>query len=134
MSKKFALGLIFLLASFFSSQVWSQDSVQATYYAKKFHRKKTASGEQYLKNAYTCAHKTLPFGTYLLVKNQNNGNEVIVRVNDRMSSRSKSDIDLSYAAAADLDMIARGSNKVTISVLDSKTITAKRDSLSDNKM
>jgi rare lipoprotein A len=129
MSKKFVLGLLFFFAATFTSQIWSQESVHATYYAKKFHNRKTSSGERYLKSAYTCAHKTLPFGTYLLVKNPDNGKEVIVKVNDRMSKRTKSGLDLSYAAADDLDIIRKGSGRLEISILDETALALKRNEL-----
>jgi rare lipoprotein A len=129
MSKKFALGLLLILASLFSSSLWSKNPLYATYYANRFHNKKTASGELYLKDAYTCAHKTLPFGTYLLVKNTENGKEVIVKVNDRMARRNKAKLDLSYAAAKELDMIRHGYKRVEISILDETMLALKRNEL-----
>lgn len=129
MSKKFVLGLLFIFATAFTAQIWSQESVSATYYAKKFHNRKTSSGERYLKSAYTCAHKTLPFGTYLLVKNPDNGKEVIVKVNDRMAKRTKSQLDLSYAAADDLGMVRTGFKRVEISILDETALALKRNEL-----
>src|SRR5262245_11996689 len=56
---------------------------KASYYADKFHGRKTASGERYNKNAMTCAHRTLPFGTRVRVENLTNGKVVEVVVNDR---------------------------------------------------
>ncbi|OJU54102.1 MAG: hypothetical protein BGN96_16945 [Bacteroidales bacterium 45-6] len=129
MSKKFVLGLLFIFATTFTSQIWSQESIYATYYANKFHNKKTSSGERYLKSAYTCAHKTLPFGTYLLVKNPDNGKEVIVKVNDRMARRTKSQLDLSYAAADDLGLIRVGSKRLEVSILDATALALKRNEL-----
>src|SRR5690606_32240235 len=56
----------------------------ASFYGKKFHKRKTASGEIFDMKGYTAAHKHLPFGTLLKVTNMDNGYEVIVEVNDRL--------------------------------------------------
>ncbi|MCM0060193.1 MAG: septal ring lytic transglycosylase RlpA family protein [Algoriphagus sp.] len=90
----------------------------ASYYASKFQGKRTASGEVYVKDSLTAAHKLLPFGTVLRVTNQKNGNTVVVRVNDRLPSSSKRVIDLSYAAAKKVDMIRDGLAKVRIEAVD----------------
>lgn len=74
----------------------------ASFYASKFHGRKTASGEIYDQNKLTCAHRTLPFGTKLLVRNLDNGNECEVEVNDRGPFVKKRVLDLSKAAAKKL--------------------------------
>ena len=71
----------------------------ASYYANKFHGRRTSSGSTYDKNAYTCAHRTYPFGTLLKVTNLRNNKSTIVKVNDRGPFAHKRIIDLSYAAA-----------------------------------
>jgi rare lipoprotein A len=86
----------------------------ATYYADSLHGRKTASGEPYDKTALTCAHKKLPFGTYLLVESLTNGKSVIVRVNDRGPFVAKRIIDVSRAAAEQLDLLRAGVMKVRI--------------------
>ena len=86
----------------------------ASYYAPKFQGRRTASGEVYVKDSLTAAHKLLPFGTVLRVTNQKNGKTVLVQVNDRLPGSSKRVIDLSYAAAKEVDMIREGLVKVTI--------------------
>lgn len=86
----------------------------ASYYASKFQGRRTASGEVYVKDSLTAAHKILPFGTILRVTNQKNGKTVLVQVNDRLPGSSKRVIDLSYAAAKEVDMIREGLVKVTI--------------------
>ena len=86
----------------------------ASYYASKFEGKRTASGEVFHLDSLTAAHKLLPFGTLLRVINQKNGKEVLVRVNDRLPSSSKRVIDLSYAAAQQIDMIREGLVRVKI--------------------
>ncbi len=90
---------------------------KASYYADKFHGRQTASGEIFNMNNMTCAHKTLSFGTRLLVKNLNNGKTVIVRVNDRGPFVGNRVIDLSKAAAQKLDMISSGVIDVEITIL-----------------
>jgi rare lipoprotein A len=86
----------------------------ASYYADKYHGKKTASGEIYNMNDLTAAHPSLPFGIFLLVKNIKNNKSVIVRVNDRMPDFKNRIIDLSFAAAKKLDMISEGTVEVKI--------------------
>ena len=86
----------------------------ASYYANKFHGRMTSSGAIYDKNGFTCAHRTLPFGTLLKVKNPRNGKEVIVEVTDRGPFTRKFMIDLSYAAAKELDIIRYGFSPVEV--------------------
>jgi len=88
----------------------------ATYYAKKFHGHRTSSGERLHKDSMTCAHRTHPFGTKLLVTNPRNGRQVVVRVNDRGPFGRGRIIDLSYAAAQELDIIRHGVAKVEVEV------------------
>jgi|UniRef100_A0A7V3RHY8 rare lipoprotein A len=88
-----------------------------SYYSDDFHGKKTASGELYNKWDYTCAHRTLPFGTRIRVTNLENNKSVIVRVNDRGPQKKERIVDLSYAAARDLSMIGKGVVKVKIEVI-----------------
>ena len=80
----------------------------ASYYANRFHGRPTSSGKLYHKDSLTCAHRTLPFGTLLKVKNLKNGKEVIVEVTDRGPFTKKFMIDLSYAAAKEIDLIRYG--------------------------
>ncbi|MGB9721023.1 MAG: septal ring lytic transglycosylase RlpA family protein [bacterium] len=89
----------------------------ASYYGDEFHGKKTASGEIYNKWDYTCAHKTLNFGTRLKVTNIENKKSVIVRVNDRGPFAKNRIIDLSYAAAKEIDLITKGVIRVKIEVI-----------------
>jgi rare lipoprotein A (peptidoglycan hydrolase) len=71
----------------------------ASFYAEKFHGRKTASGERFNMNALTCAHRTLPFGTKLMVKNARTGKSCVVRVNDRGPYSGARVLDLSPEAA-----------------------------------
>jgi len=89
----------------------------ASWYGPKFHGKKTSSGETYDQYAYTAAHKTLPFGTRLRVTNLDNGRTTKVVVNDRGPFKSGRIIDLSRAAAQDIDMIGTGTARVRIEAI-----------------
>jgi rare lipoprotein A len=77
----------------------------ASWYGKKFHGRRTASGEAYNMYAMTAAHKTLPIPSYARVRNPANGHEVIVRVNDRGPFAAGRIIDLSYTAALKLGVL-----------------------------
>ena len=87
---------------------------KASYYANKFNGRRTSSGEIFSQDSLTCAHRTLPFGTYLKVKNKNNGKEVIVRVTDRGPFIKGRVVDLSRAAAEQLEMINAGVVRVEV--------------------
>lgn len=80
----------------------------ASWYGSKFHGRKTASGQIYNQNDFTCAHRTLPFGTRLLVKNPATGIECTVVVNDRGPYRGHRALDLSKAAARKLGITGVG--------------------------
>jgi rare lipoprotein A len=80
----------------------------ASFYADRFHGKRTASGERFDQNKLTCAHRYLPFGTRLLVENPENGNIVVVTVNDRGPFCHSRVIDLSKAAARRLGITGVG--------------------------
>lgn len=90
----------------------------ASYYGKKFQSRKTASGEKFNKNLMTAAHRTLPFGTHVLVTNVNNGKSVKVKINDRGPFRKKRIIDLSKAAFAKIEDVNKGFTKVKITAVD----------------
>ncbi|MBN2716714.1 MAG: septal ring lytic transglycosylase RlpA family protein [Deltaproteobacteria bacterium] len=99
----------------------------AAYYADKFQGRKTASGEVYDKNQFTAAHKTLPFGTKVKVTNLSNMQTVIVRINDRGPfGDRKRIIDLSRAAAEQLDMIRQGIIEVEVEILEMPEKQAKK--------
>ncbi len=80
----------------------------ATYYGNRWHGRRTSSGELYNKDSLTCAHRTLPFGTVLRVRNTRNNKEVLVRVTDRGPFRRGAIVDLSMAAAKEIDMVRAG--------------------------
>jgi rare lipoprotein A len=85
-----------------------QQKGKASFYAKKFHGRKTASGERLHPDSLTCAHRTYPFGTKLKVYNPANGRSVVVKVTDRGPFVRGRIIDLSWRAAKELDIIAQG--------------------------
>ena len=80
----------------------------ASWYGKRFHRKKTSNGEKYDMYAMTAAHPTLPINSYARVKNLQNGRYVVVRINDRGPYFRRRIIDLSYAAARKLGLLSNG--------------------------
>lgn len=99
----------------------SHDFVQrgiASWYGTKFHKQKTSSGEPYNMFAMTAAHKNLPLPTYVRVTNLQNKRSIIVKVNDRGPFHDNRIIDLSYAAAKKLGILARGTGYVEIEALD----------------
>ncbi|MBN1498018.1 MAG: septal ring lytic transglycosylase RlpA family protein [Spirochaetes bacterium] len=89
----------------------------ASWYGREFNGKRTASGERFDMNGLTAAHKTLPFGTVLKVKNFDNGKIVTVRINDRGPYRGNRILDLSYGAARKIGMLQPGQAQVGIQIL-----------------
>ncbi|MGB5598920.1 MAG: septal ring lytic transglycosylase RlpA family protein, partial [Thiothrix litoralis] len=91
----------------------------ASYYSDNFDGKKTASGERFDQDNLTCAHGSLPFGCRIRVTNLRNNKAVDVKVNDRggFSKRSSRVVDLSKAAAKKIGMMATGTAKVKVEVL-----------------
>ena len=86
----------------------------ASFYAHKYHGRKTASGEKYNMHEMTAAHRRLPFGAKVRVTNLSNNSSVVVRVNDRGPFVKGRVIDLSLAAAKKLDMVRTGVAKVEV--------------------
>lgn len=86
----------------------------ASWYGSKFHGRMTSSGELYNQNDLTCAHTILPFQSVVTVINMKNGKSVNVRVNDRGPFTKKRIIDLSRAAAEELDIIRSGTAEVRV--------------------
>ncbi|MEQ9617620.1 MAG: septal ring lytic transglycosylase RlpA family protein [Deltaproteobacteria bacterium] len=119
---KIKLGLfsVLLLLFFVLPSVSSEQPMQygnASWYGKAFHGKKTASGKYYDMNEFTGAHRNLPFGTKVKVRNLRNGKEVIVEVNDRGPFVRSRVIDLSRAAAKAIGIVNRGIVRVSIEVI-----------------
>ena len=90
----------------------------ASWYGRKFHGRLTSNREVYDMHAMTAAHKTLPLPTWVEVRNLRNNRSVVVRVNDRGPFVHNRIIDLSYAAARQLDMVEDGTSMVEVRVID----------------
>ncbi len=91
---------------------------KASWYSNKFDGKRTASGERYNKNAYTAAHKSLPFGTIVRVTNTANSKKVDVKINDRGPFVKGRVIDLSQKAFEQIGNIKEGVAPVKIEIID----------------
>ncbi len=103
-----------------SSKGYKAEGV-ASWYGKKFHGYHTSNGEIYDMYQLSAAHKSLPLPSYVLVTHLGNGKQVLVRVNDRGPFHDGRVIDLSYAAAARLDMLGTGTAPVRIEAIDPVT-------------
>jgi rare lipoprotein A len=89
----------------------------ASWYGKKFNGRRTASGERFNASAFTAAHRTLPIHSYVRVRRVASGEEVVVRINDRGPFHQARLMDLSFAAAKKLGIVALGSAEVEIELL-----------------
>jgi len=92
-------------------------SGRASYYADKFHGRRTANGETFNNSAMTAAHRSLPMGSLVRVTSETTGRSVTVRVNDRGPFTGNRIIDVSKAAARELGMLNAGIADVTLEVL-----------------
>jgi rare lipoprotein A len=90
----------------------------ASYYADAYNGKKTSNGETFDMNDLSAAHRTFPFGTKVRVTNLENKKSVIVRINDRGPFKEERIIDVSLAAARELDLIRAGTARVKLEVLE----------------
>ncbi|MBC3422899.1 MULTISPECIES: septal ring lytic transglycosylase RlpA family protein [Pseudomonas] len=86
----------------------------ASYYGSRHHGKRTASGEAFNQHGLTAAHRTLPFGSQVLVTNLSNQRSVVVRINDRGPHTRGRLIDLSRAAAEKIGMLRSGTARVRV--------------------
>ncbi|MBT9566829.1 MAG: septal ring lytic transglycosylase RlpA family protein [Thiobacillus sp.] len=109
---------------------YSEEGV-ASWYGRRFHGKKTASGEAYDMYAMTAAHPTLPIPSYARVTSLKNGRSVVVRINDRGPFHSKRVIDLSYTAAHKLGYLGQGSARVRVESLNPADYATGTDSSSE---
>ncbi len=89
----------------------------ASWYGPGFHGKLSASGERFDMWALTAAHRTLPFGTFVRVQSKESGRIVTVRINDRGPFIEGRVIDLSFAAARELQMVGKGTEEVVLTVV-----------------
>ena len=90
---------------------------RASWYGPRFDGKATANGETFDMHAMTAAHRSLPLGSRVLVRNLDNGRGVVVKINDRGPYIHGRDIDLSYGAARELQMVPNGLARVEITPL-----------------
>ena len=90
---------------------------EASWYGPRFHGRLTANGEVYDMFALTAAHRELPFGSALRVVDPRNGRSVVVRINDRGPFIGDRVLDLSFAAAQELDMVHAGLARVEMELL-----------------
>jgi rare lipoprotein A len=118
--KQYKLIVFFLMMV--SVGAFAQQTGNATFYHSKFKGHKTTDGSRYHPDSMTCAHKTYPLGTYLLVANPANDKRVVVKVTDRGPFNRHLMIDLSYAAAKELDIVRKGIAKVQIAILGKNII------------
>jgi rare lipoprotein A len=90
---------------------------EASYYGNELAGNRTASGERFNPAAFTAAHRSLPLGTILRVTNLANGRSVVVRVNDRGPFAHSRIIDISLAAAREIDLVRAGRGKVRLDLV-----------------
>jgi len=106
--KLFFFSVLIIFTGAVSGQNNYTETGQASFYGDEFNGKKTASGEIYNMNDFTAAHRTLPFGTKIKVTNLKNNKTVIVRINDRGPFKPGRIIDISKAAALQIDLVKYG--------------------------
>jgi len=117
MNKILHLTVFFLIMSI--TGTLAQKHGNASYYSHKLEGRHTSDGGKYHRDSLTCAHRTLPFGTQLKIRNPKNDKEVIVTVTDRGPHVRKFMVDLSYRAAKELGIIRQGYAHVEIIELES---------------
>jgi rare lipoprotein A len=101
----------------------------ASWYGRRFHGKKTASGELYDMYAMTAAHPTLPIPSYARITALDSGKSVVVRINDRGPFHSSRIIDLSYTAAHKLGYVKHGGARVRVESLDAADFDTQGEAL-----
>jgi rare lipoprotein A len=106
----------------------------ASYYGKRFHGRKTASGRPYSSKKMTAAHRTLPLGTWVKVTNERNGRSAVVQITDRGPFNSNRVIDVSLEAAKSLDMLANGLARVHLEVVPDYPLTKATDPSAEMKV
>lgn len=103
-----------------------QETGEASWYGEPFHGRPTATGEKYDMHGYSAAHRTLPLNSWVEVRNLESGKALILRVNDRgpFAHTDRRILDLSYAAARELDVVGPGVARVRVRAL-SRTEVAR---------
>lgn len=118
MKKLFLLSLLVFTCTMYSQETTLKGKV--SYYANKFHGRKTASGKVFDNTKLTCAHKTLPFGTFLKIINPINGRFVIVEVIDRGPYIKNRIVDLSRSAFLKIGDLEKGVMTVIVEKITKK--------------
>src|SRR5579863_10239105 len=99
------------------ARIGTTETGVASWYGFPYHGRRAASGEIYDMQQLTAAHRTLPFQTWIEVTNLSNGKQVDVRINDRGPFAKGRILDLSQAAARDIDMLRAGTARVRLKVI-----------------
>ncbi len=132
-AKMLVVGLAIMLNACSSTVVYSRHAEETTYakktllkegwqemtvcfYGEDYHGRMTANGEIFDMYAMTAAHKTLDFGTKLLIWDEDNDKKVEVRINDRGPFVEGRDLDISWAAAKKIDLISSGVKKLKVRI------------------
>ena len=100
-----------------SLQVLQASTGQASWYGPGFYGNRTANGEVFRPGTFTAAHRSLPFGTKVLVTNMANGKSAMVRINDRGPFHGSRVIDLAHGAARELGVTSSGIASVKLQVI-----------------
>lgn len=126
--------LLLLVVLFFSVQfiTIAQEKGKASYYSHRLHGVRMSDGTKYHRDSMTCAHKRYPLGTLLKVTNLTNGKSVVVKVTDRGPHTRGRIVDLSYAAAKQINMIASGVVMVKVEVYKENAGVPYRNEEEDN--
>lgn len=114
--RSMAVAVLAIAAMVGAAAAQTAETGTAKFYNDKFQGKKTSSGEKYDKDALTAAHKKLAYGTKVKVTNVANDKSVVVTVNDRLSGKSSTVIDVSRKAAEELGFAKTGKAKVKLEV------------------
>lgn len=128
---KFTKFLIVILLLAANLSLVAQTRGKASYYSSRLHGRRTSDGNRYHRDSLTCAHRSYPFGTYIRVRNLANDKEVIVKVTDRGPHVRGRIIDLSYAAAKEIGLIAQGVGSVEITKLNKHLKSSPSDTIED---
>ena len=113
----FLLTLSFIVVIDLQAQVGEKFYGRASYYADKFHGHSTSSGETYDRAEYTAAHRELPFNTIVEIVNTTNHRIAVVKINDRGPFAFNRMLDLSFAAAKDLELLGSGEAEIEMKIL-----------------
>lgn len=100
--------IILFIAILSCTFLLAQEKGMASFYSNRLHGRRMSDGSRYHRDSLTCAHARYPLGSHLKVTNINNGESVVVRVADRCASSRRRIIDLSYAAAKEIGIVAAG--------------------------